>query len=982
MSAAAVFGYFLAADFAQDQINLPGGLKPGGINSALFIRSKDLCSKVESWRTLLKLTSWMIILAALGISLTENSAVASALVQAHVSQQGDTVHFEFEGQTQWDYDIQKNEVKGKTFVQVTIPKLNEKSLQLIRGFSTSLIPSIQVDENGPDGKIILQVEVSSKAIEPFDYLTEKPSRLIVDFYKAQSSILEKKKVENPTAAETGKKVATTQLPAKKTGQRAPASTEILVLNDQGQPISLSDALDSKKPATGSIFDGGDPNYDRFSIKDYEIKEDSIIASREKVYLEFPMLRMKSPYMELLESRKPVYSITPQDNDENKQARLLLTLFENKRYGVFQKTVDWFLQKYPKSQYDEMIRFMWADSLFAIWAESHQADDFDMAMLRYRQAIDKYPKSALLERTMMLMGFATLDRGDYLGTLRLFQTHLQKRPASPNKDIARFAIADAYMKIKRSDEATQIYSEIEKDGSEPKNRIQAAFLRGDVAYQKKDFRTAIADYQSAIKKYPKFEFEYPSATYNQAAAYFGMQDYRKSLETYREFLKKFPSHPEAGFAMTRAGELLDILGADKTRVLGTYLETYFRYGDSPSSVVARLRMLSERMNTMKPKEVDHAVKEIEALSKNLDLPKMDQFATLMIAGGFNQRKEFEKSIALLIKYYQSHPTTVDTTVLTNQIVKNINEKLKNLVDQGKFLDALQWQDQYADNWLKSSDRIDTKYNVGRAYEQSGVTKQALKLYQDTLNQIYALKGTAKGKERNVFEKLPTEDQVNLRIASIQFQNSQYSQAYEALKNIKSPQALNEQDQIERVQLSAQLLDRRGETDSAVRYLNELLKTWAGVAELAADPYLHLAQLEVKQNHLDEAIRSLKKIGILMEDSKKVSPQIHCRSLEMLGELQQQKGLKDEAIQTFENLLSRYENSKPLASYRYKVGQLYFEKGQVQKASQVWNELKSSKNNIWYKLAQEQLKGSEWKNEYNKYIKRIPAMSDSQAPTERK
>jgi tetratricopeptide (TPR) repeat protein len=935
----------------------------------------------------LKLILQFLIFSAMVLGTVTTAAFASPFVQAQINQQGDTVHLEFEGLPQWDYDIKKSEIKGKTFVQITLPQLNEKSLRLVQSFSNAMVRSIQVDENGPDGKNILNFEMASKAIEPFDYLTEKPSRLIVDFYKGQGSekieeAPNKKKAPSVKATAKSAKAEATALPEKKKGNREPANTDVLVINDQGQPINLSEALESKKPATGSIFDGGDPNYDRFSIKDYEIKEDSIISSRERVYLDFPMLRMKSPYLELLESRKPVYSIAPQDNDENKQARLLLTLFENKRYGVFQKTVDWFLQKYPESQYDEMVRFMWADSLFAIWTESHQADDFDVAMLRYRQAIEKYPQSALLERTMMLMGFATLDRGDYLGTLRLFQTHLQKRPTSPNKDIARFAIADAYLKINRYDEATQIYNEIEKDGSEEKNRIQAVFLRGDVAYQKKDFRTAIADYQTALKKYPNAEIDFPSAVYNQAAAYFGLQEYRKSLETYREFLKRFPSHPEAGFAMTRAGELLDILGADKTRVLGTYLETYFRYGDTPSSVVARLRMLSERMNTMKPKEVEKAVKDIGALSKNLDLPKMDQFATLMIASGFNRRKEFEKSIDLLMKFYQTHPTTVDANLVSNQIVKNINEKLKDLVEQGKFLEALQWQDQYADNWLKSSDRIDTKYNVGRAYEQAGVTKQALKLYQDTLNQIYALKGTTKGKERNIFEKLPTEDQVNLRIASIQAHDAQYSQAYEALKNIKNPQAMNERDQIERVQLSAQLLDRRGETDSAIRYLNELLKTWSGIPELVADPYLHLAQLEIKQNHPEEAMRSLKKISVLMEDSKKVSPQTHARSLEMLGELQLQKGLKDEAAQTYEQLLSLYENSKPLASYRYKVGQLYFEKGEVQKAAQVWNELKGSKNDLWYKLAQEQLKGSEWKNEYNKYIKRIPAMSDNKAPTERK
>ena len=917
------------------------------------------------------------------------SLSSQALVQAQISQQGDTVHLEFDGQNQWDYDLKRVDKKGKSFVEVTLPALNETSISQLQKFSHPMVQSIQVNPNGPDGKAILTFQLASNAVEPFDYLTEKPSRLIVDFFKgqaAQAAGKEKDATANKETAATpksGKKTsakAEASLPTK--GERAPASADVLVINDQGQPLAINDALEKPKVLTGSLFDGGDPNYERFAVKDYEVKEDSIIGSQEKVYIDFPMLRIPSPYLDILQSRKPVYEVAPQDTDENKQARLLLTLFENKRYNVFLKTVDWFLEKYPQSQYDEMVRFMWADALFAMWNEGRNVDDFDMAMLRYRQALDKYPQSPLLERTMMLMGFATLDRGDYLGTLRLFQSHLQKRPASPNKDIARFAIADSLMKINRFDEASQVYQEIEKDAVNEKDRIQAAYLRGDVDYQKKDFNQALVDYQTALKKYPQSQSEYPNAIYNQASAYFGLKDYKKSLDLYRGFLKQYPSNSEAGYAMTRVGEIQDILGADKTKVLGTYLETYFRFGDSPSAVVARLRMLSERMNAMKPKEVEKAVKDIQELAKTSNLPKMDQFATLMISEGFNRRKEYDKEIQLLVKLYQDHPTTTDTKLISNRIVKNINEAIKDLVDSGQFIQALKMHNQYADNWLKSSNRIDTKYNIGRSFEQAGVLKQAQKLYQDTINQIYAMKGTPAAKERNVFEKLPSEDELNLRLAAVQARQNQMAQAFDSLKNIKNPQTMSDEHQIERVQLAADLLEKRGETDSAVRYLTELLKEWSGIPELVAEPYLSLAQLEIKQGKKDDAIKSLKKIGTLMEDSKKVTPATHARSLELLGEIQLQKGEKTAAIKTFEKLVSQYGTTRPLASYRYKIGQLYFEGGELKKAEETWQELKNEKNDFWYKLAQEQLKGSEWKDEYKKYIKRIPAMSGEQTAAERK
>ncbi len=929
---------------------------------------------------------------------------------AQISNQGDTVHLEFDGQTNWQYEIKKVDGKGKgtnqSIVQMTIPPVNEASLKQLKGFTSPLIKSIAVDTKGPDGNYILTFQLGSSAVEPFDYLTEKPSRLIVDFFKNGSLAKSDGKAteqQDESSGEAEPEVAEKKseplalpkkMPAKKAvvtkeGQRKPANADVLIVNDKGQQISINEATQNPMGGIGSglgsgLGDGGDPKFDRFNIKDYEIKDESIIASKENVYLDFPMLKIESPFLQILQTKKPVYEIEPNDTDENRQARLLLTLYNNKRYNVFLKTVDWFLKKYDNGQYDEIVRFMWADALYALWNEGRHVEDFDLAMLRYRQAIEKYPQSPLLERTMMLMGFATLDRGDYLGTLRLFQSHLEKRPQSPNKDIAKLAIADAYLKIKRFDEAVGVYGDLEKSASGEKYKLEATFRKGDVAYQRKDYKKAIEEYQDALKKNPKAAPEYPSAYYNQASAYFNTGEYRKALDTYREFLKNYPTHEESGYAMTRVGEILDILGADKSRVLGTYLETYFRFGDTPSSVVARLRMLSERMNTMKPKEVEKAVKDIQELSKKSELPKMDQFATLMVAEGYNRRQEYDKAVDLLVKYYQANPNTADTGLLKSRIVKNINEDLKNLVDKNNFIDALKLHNKYADNWLKHSDRIDTKFNVGRAFEQSGVFAQSEMMYKDVLNQLYSIKGTQVGKERNIFEKLPSEDQLNLRLAAVEMQSNKFGTSYDYLKNIKSPEKLSDVDQIERVQMAATLLDKRGETDSAIRYLTELLKVWSGIPELVADPYLHLAQLEIKKDKTADAMESLRKIDVLMEDSKKVNPQTHAKSLELLADLQLKKGQQDEAIKTYEKMLNLYEKQKPMASFRYKVGDLYFKSGEIQKAAQTWNDLKNEKSSFWYKMAQEHLKGSDWNNEYQKYIKRIPAMSSDakSAPVERK
>lgn len=896
-------------------------------------------------------------------------------VNGTISAQGDTVHLEMLGQQNWDYDIRKTEKKGQTNVEMTIQPLDESTVKNLTSFKSDLITGVTVDKKGPDGKFVVSFQLKSDDVESFDYLTDQPSRLILDFYTstAKIPIAQEKKPEG-VPSELPKKAAKKTAQQVKNAGRKPASPDVLTISNNGAVAATENF-----GARSGIFDGGDPGYDRFSIKDYEVKEDAVIRSHENYYIPFPMLQTPSDSWDKIKSAAAVYQVVPKDTDENKQARLLLTLFDKKRYAVFLKTVEWFQEKYPESEYNEIVDFMTADVYLTLFREKGRTQDYDQAMLRYKQAVAKYPKSSLAERTSLKLGFIALEKGDALSAIRYFRDHMDNKSfdkkESFSKDLAGIGTGMAYAKLNRFPEATDEFNKVEKNSTFQDLKMEAAYRRGDAQVASRNYAQAVQEYRGSLKKYPQSAAEFPNAFYNQAESLFNMEKYRESLDVYREFVKQFPSNEQAPYAMTRLGELLDILGADKARVMGAYLETYFRYGESPSAIIARLRMLSARMKGMKPKEVSSAVSEIMSLAKKSELPSIEQFATVMVADGYSHRGEQQKAIDLLTKYYQANPTTVDVKLIGKRIVKNITDKIHQEVEQGDFIKALKTHQKFADGWLKSSDRLDIKYDLGRAFEMAGVSKEAESYYKDVLNKIYAVKGTQAGKELAVIQKLPGEEELNLRLASIMATEQKYSQAYDYLKNIKNPEQLTENQQIERVNLAVKLLERRGDTDSAIRYLTELLKTWKGQPELVAEPYLKLSELELKQNRTEDAIKSLVKIDELMTDSEKVSPEIHLKSLETLAQLYLDKKQTPEAITIYQKILDTYESKKPLASLRYKLGEIYFKKGEVKKAAEVWNDLKDEKGGFWKNLAQEQLKNSEWRDGYKKYIKRIPAMSES-------
>lgn len=909
---------------------------------------------------------------------------------------GQTTHFELQGQEQWVYNVEKKIEKKKTKFLIQVPQLSATSASDLTKIKVPGVEKIAV-RNGPDESNVIELTFDGDQIDHFDYLTDRPSRLVVDFFPKKSEQKATGKAKGKSTGKATEKAAEQRvkpLPAKiskaaKDENRKPASPDVLVVKQDAENENTF-APQAKGPLTADvterpgmaklqsgIFDGADPDFSRFLIKDYEIKEEAIIASKQNVYVDFPILRLKPDELSIMEARMPVYNIQPKDNQENKEARLLLTLFEKKRYNVFLKTVEWFTEKYPKSEYAETIDFMTADTYFHLWRENGVASDMDLAVVKYQEAIRHHPESLLADRTSLFIGYARLERGDNLGALQQFQSYLAQYPNSPNRDLVQIAMAEANYNLNRYDEAIKSYGQVIANPVRESEKIRAAMLKGDVYFKRKEDAKAVEEYRQVLAKYPSASGDYPNVYFNLASALFRLGQFKESLTAQVEFVKRFPSHSFSGYALTRVGELLEILGADPARVIGAYLETYFRYGDTEGAIVARLRLLSARMKAMKTKELDKAVKDIMSMAAASTLPKMEQFASIMVADGYHRRGEFEKSNALLIKYYQEHPTSADTDLLNQRIVRNFSDEIHDSVEKGDFIQALKTHQEHANDWLKGSTRIDLKFNLGRAYEQAGVFVEAEKMYRDSLNRLMALKGTRAEKETGVFERIPKIDELFLRMAAVNVSRGQFQLAIQNLKNIEKPDQLPEVEQVERVVLASQLYDKKGEPETAVRYLTELVKAWRGIPSLVAEPYLQLGEMETRLGRKESAIASFNRVDQLMQDSGQVSEATHLTALEKMAELQMDLKQNDAAAQTYQKLLDRYEKSKPLASLRYRLGKIYFDRGEVKKASDIWKSFEGDKQGFWAKLANENLKNADWNEDYKKYLKRIPAMSGESA-----
>jgi predicted Zn-dependent protease len=170
------------------------------------------------------------------------------------------------------------------------------------------------------------------------------------------------------------------------------------------------------------------------------------------------------------------------------------------------------------------------------------------------------------------------------------------------------------------------------------------------------------------------------------------------------------------------------------------------------------------------------------------------------------------------------------------------------------------------------------------------------------------------------------------------------------------------------------EAHGQADAAKKYLTELIAAWKGDTELTSPLLVRLAKLHAQEKNFKEADAALGKVIAMRNNSGRVPDDVHAKALELRGDLYLTRGKRGEAVSAYRELLTNYEGKRPLASVRYRVGQILYEDGDLKSAENEWAELKNGQAGVWQRLADEQMKSAKWRSEYKKYLERIPAAAD--------
>jgi hypothetical protein len=156
-----------------------------------------------------RLPKGLIMVLALGLVAELADA---ATVSGSIGRVGDATHLEFSGLSEWKYSL---DPKSNTVVELLVPPFDEKTQVQLQTWTDRFVDGITIDKNAPDGQYKVTIQLKRSDVETFDYLTDEPSRLIIDIFE-QPQMAE---TSRPEPAKTASKKGPCPRPAQSKGER-------------------------------------------------------------------------------------------------------------------------------------------------------------------------------------------------------------------------------------------------------------------------------------------------------------------------------------------------------------------------------------------------------------------------------------------------------------------------------------------------------------------------------------------------------------------------------------------------------------------------------------------------------------------------------------------------------------------------------------------------------------------------------------------
>ncbi len=916
----------------------------------------------------MKLFSLLNLCRVLEVAFVMSTSVFLFLEQSHASGEteinhlNEVTHLEMQDIAPADYVLKRAGEK----LELNVDALSEATKKKLTNYSDRFIKKIEIQKNTSLSKDIITFHLVDKDLEVFDYLTDAPSSLSLDFFAKEDgkeTDAEYEMAQRLIKKENGKK-------SEKSARRDVASSEFIqtighvtIAGDttevKDQAKSEDEKHQKKKEVNAELLriirlakqDAGDLL--KFDTDKLNFSKDSLIEGKNKIYIKYPVLLNEHKYISEILQKNIQYDVKEAKDPAGKNFTKIRKFYTNRDYKNFLKSKKIFQKLHPNSKYEEMATYMEADAYLELYKVEKEKIFFDRSLKIYDSLLSKYPDSQISERTLLLAAYLRLKDQQYFEASRNLKQYTVRYEKSPLRENIELILAQSLVRLHEYEDAKKIYSQLFKSDNQ---EIQASahYEYGNIYFEEKDYLSAISAYETALKLYPLEDKTHENIYFNLGETQFLIGDYKASLNHLRKFISQHPQHEYASYAWTRMGEIFELSEVDPKIWKGYYNESHFRFYNHLGGAIAKINLLYHQAIGDK-KKFEYLLDQIRAYTNQIPLKQANEYITFKISDAYYEVGKYPESTQTLINEFKSGHMPEHAEKLHKRIGRGLASQLRSAVEEKKIVVGMKLFDDTDPLWFKKSERFDFSFYKGELFREANLCAKAQKQYEVYLADFEKV---TKKDELDKSQRLPYLSEVYLKIAICLNQLDQQSKAQEMLSKV-DPTNLEAQKLDDYYLLQADIATKNVAPDEALKFLakiqNQNLSTLNKKIDILIEKGLSKESIIAIDAYMD---------GNSLDEKDRFS--LLRKKLSLL------ENSKDKRMSQF--LQSFYEEfkNKPFDFDREKYllyGNLVDQK-KMKESEDVFSKIKA--DSYWAKLAAEKKTSAQWGQKYQKFVDRIPAM----------
>ena len=663
----------------------------------------------------------------LSLIILENNSFAQALLD----QEKATTYLRwnlFTGRDQLQFSKVGNKVVIKTLNPTVFNNLKDELSSIT--LDPLYLSKIQFVDSASGGNSLnamaIEIELKNENVEMFSFYRERDKKYVVDFWMDGDSVSLNKaavvkpedvKVEPPTKIEILPKNRVATSP--KTGNDEPKiiSAKKVTTTSIAKPFEPKNkdiALEKKISS--------DPDISSFIVDPKKIGQksqaelDAEEADSKKPYRDFrygatfmwdydpiapapkKVVNMKTKIPELF---FPIANRQFKKSDKEAHLQLTINLYRKKKWGLMNKSIKLFQQKYGMNAEWELVEFIKANAILRENIDTPNPDLFKNALAMLSTLSEKTDNYEMKKAINKYLLTHYMEKGEHLKTLQLAKTYYAGTRDNfdfEESNIPAEAMLNSLAKLGQIEKIKELSSEKTIKKVVPAQTLLAyqsfAYLRGN------DLMGLVKLYEtnrSALAKPID-----PVIMYNTAEAYFRLGRFQEAMNLYTDFVQNYAYEFVASNANLRIALCADLMDKNYEQVLDLYKKAIDSSVDGAVSYEARIRYVafrSVRKKVLSDRDQEIRIflendKGVAATDKNLTkLLQQVRLRTLIVDG------KYKEALAYLSLIPTVGMAKIDARIFEGdgaEIVYGIISDLYKKAEYSQVIKAWQtYKDKYVD-----------------------------------------------------------------------------------------------------------------------------------------------------------------------------------------------------------------------------------------------------------------------------------------------